>query len=145
MDTFAQMPVAGLSRIHMDPEQPVPALGHHRLLRELSDEAIDAFYGAVGPEAGSPLLLAEIRHIGGALGRPAENAGALDHLDADYVMFALGMAMSPEMGEAVDGALADLHETMAPWAARAATSTSPSAPATSTRSSPPTPAGGSAR
>ena len=25
MDTFAQMPVAGLSRIHMDPEQPVPA------------------------------------------------------------------------------------------------------------------------
>ena len=29
MDTFAQMPVAGLSRIHMDPEQPVPGLGHH--------------------------------------------------------------------------------------------------------------------
>ena len=60
MDTFAQMPVAGLSRIHMDPEQPVPALGHHALIPELTDEAIEAFYGAVGPQAGSPLLLAEL-------------------------------------------------------------------------------------
>jgi hypothetical protein len=116
MDTFAQMPVAGLSRIHMDPEQPVPGLGHHALIRELTDDAIEAFHGAVGPEAGSPLLLAELRHIGGALGRPAAKAGALDHLDGDYVMFALGMTMSPEMGEAVDGALTGLHETMAPWA-----------------------------
>ena len=31
-------------------------------------------------------------------------------------MFALGMTMSPEMGQAVDGALDHLHETMAPWA-----------------------------
>ena len=27
MDTFAQMPAAGLSQIHMDPEQPVPGIG----------------------------------------------------------------------------------------------------------------------
>ena len=116
MDTFAQMPVAGLSRIHMDPEQPVPALGHHAVIPELTDEAIEAFYGAVGPQAGSPLLLAELRHIGGALGRPADDAGALDHLDGDFVMLGLGMKISPEMGQAVAGALDELHETMAPWA-----------------------------
>ena len=82
----------------MDPEHPVPGLGHHLLIRELPDEAIDAFVGAAGPDAGSPLLLAELRQLGGALGRPAEHGGALSQLDADFVMFGIGMPMTPELG-----------------------------------------------
>ena len=31
MNTFGQIPAAGLCRIHMDPEQPVPGLGHHKV------------------------------------------------------------------------------------------------------------------
>jgi FAD/FMN-containing dehydrogenase len=117
MDTFDQIPAAGLSRINMDPEPPVPAVGHHRLLRELPDEAIDAFVGAAGPEAGSPLLLAELSHAGGALGRPAEGGGALSKLDAEFVMLAIGVAMTPELGEALPGALDRLHDALEPWAA----------------------------
>jgi hypothetical protein len=116
MDTFAQIPAEGLSRIHMDPEQPVPGLGHHEVIRELSDEAIDAFVGAAGPDAGSPLLLAELRQLGGALGRPAENAGALSKLDAAFVMFGVGLPMSPEIGTAIDRHLDHLGEAMQPWA-----------------------------
>jgi hypothetical protein len=100
----------------MDPEQPVPALGHHALIRELPDDAIDAFVGAAGAEAGSPLLLAEIRHAGGALGRPAENGGALSKLDAAFVMLGIGLPMTPELGEAIDRHLDHLHDTMRPWA-----------------------------
>jgi FAD binding domain len=117
MDTFAQVPAEALSKIHMDPEQPVPGLGHHALISTLPDEAIDAFVGAVGPEAGSPLLLAELRHLGGALGRAGEDAGALAKLDADFLMFAIGMPMTPELGQAIDGYLDQLDETMAPWRA----------------------------
>jgi hypothetical protein len=117
MDTFAQIPAEALSKIHMDPEQPVPGLGHHALISELPDDAIDAFVGAVGPDAGSPLLLAELRHIGGALGRAGENAGALAKLDADFLMFGIGMPMTPELGQAIDGYLDHLDETMAPWRA----------------------------
>jgi len=117
LDTFAQIPAEALSKIHMDPEQPVPGLGHHALISELPDEAIDAFVGAVGPEAGSPLLLAELRHIGGALGRAGENAGALAKLDADFLMFAIGLPMTPELGQAIDGYLDHLDETMTPWRA----------------------------
>jgi hypothetical protein len=116
MDTFGQIPAAGLSRIHMDPEVPVPGLGHHALIEELPDDAIDAFVGAEGPEAGSPLLLAELRHLGGALGRPAENGGALSKLDAGFAMFGVGLPMSPEMGGAIERHLDELHETMRPWA-----------------------------
>jgi hypothetical protein len=117
MDTFGQIPAAGLSRIHMDPEPPVPGLGHHALLAELPDEAIDAFVGAAGPDAGSPLLLAEIRQLGGALGRPAENGGALSALDAEWAMFGVGMPMTPELGQAIEGSLDQLADTMKPWAA----------------------------
>jgi FAD/FMN-containing dehydrogenase len=116
MDTFEWMPTTGLSRIHMDPENPVPAVGDGGVLAELSDEAIDAWVGVAGPESGSPLLLSEIRHLGGALARPAENGGALSKLDSPFAIYSVGMQMSPEMGEACHAHLAKIDEAMRPWA-----------------------------
>jgi hypothetical protein len=117
MDTFGQIPAQGLNRIHLDPEHPVPVLGHHAVIRELPDDAIDAFAAAAGPEAGSTLLLAELRQAGGALARPAEGGGALSKLDASFVMFAVGLPMTPELGQAVEKDLDRLDEALRPWAA----------------------------
>ncbi len=117
VDSFNQIPAPGLTRIAMDPEPPVPALGHHRLLAELPDEAIDAFVDIAGPESGSPLLLAELRHLGGALRRPAENGGALDKLDAEFVMLGIGMLMDPALQEPIANALDKLAEAVNPWSA----------------------------
>ncbi len=117
MDTFEQMPTAGLSHIHMDPENPVPGIGGGVPIAALPDEAIDAFTAAAGPGSGSPLLLSELRHLGGAVGRPAENGGALSHLDAGFVMYSVGMPMTPELGEAIRGHLHHLEEAMSPWTA----------------------------
>jgi FAD/FMN-containing dehydrogenase len=116
MDTFDQIPAAGLCRIHMDPEQPVPGLGHHALLRELPDDAIEAFAAIAGPESETPLLLTELRHVGGALARPAADGGALSHLDAAFLMFGIGMPMTPELGEAITAQLDRFDEAMRPWA-----------------------------
>jgi hypothetical protein len=117
MDTFDQIPASGLGRIAMDPEPPVPALGHHRVIRELPDQAIDAFYEVAGPESGSPLLVAELRQLGGALGRPAENGGALDKLDAEWVMLGIGMLMDPAMRDPIAAQLDKLADAVDPWAA----------------------------
>jgi hypothetical protein len=117
VDTFAQMPTAGLSRIHMDPEQPVPAIGDGMLIGELTDEAIDAWVATTGPGSGSPLLLSELRHLGGAAGRPPEGTGALSHLDAGFGMYSVGLPMTPELGEAIPRHLDELSETMRPWGA----------------------------
>lgn len=115
MSTLGWMPAVGLSKIHMDPEQPVPGIGHHATLRELPDEAIDAFVGAAGPDAGSTLLLAEMRQLGGELGREREGAGALSKLDAGFVMFGLGIPMTPDLGQAIPADLDRLTDAMAPW------------------------------
>ncbi len=117
IDTFDQIPTADLSKIHMDPEQPVPGLGNHATIRELPDEAIEAFVGYAGPGSGSPLLLAELRQLGGALGRPDGDGGALDKIDAAYVMLGIGLPMTPELGQAIEGHLDRMPEAMGPWAA----------------------------
>src|SRR4051794_36379957 len=117
MDAFDQVPTPALTRIAMDPEPPVPGLGHHATVNELPDEALDAFVAAAGPETDSPLLLAELRHLGGALRRAPENAGALNKLDAEYVMLGIGMLMDPAMREPIEGQLTKLHDALGPWAA----------------------------
>ena len=85
MDTFEWMPTAGLSRIHMDPENPVPG-DRRRRSWSASCPTRRSTPGSAssGPDSGSPLLLSELRHLGGALGRPAEDGGALSKLDAGF-------------------------------------------------------------
>jgi FAD binding domain len=117
MDTLEWMPPVGLSRIHMDPESPVPGLGEGGLVGELPDEAIDAWVGLFGPGSESPMLLSELRHLGGALGRQTPGAGALSKLDAEFVMYSVGMLMSPERGAAISSYIEKIGETMQPWAA----------------------------
>jgi hypothetical protein len=117
MDTFAPLPADRLTGFHMDPPEPVPGLGHHTLLGDLPDDAIDAFVGAAGPDSGSPLLTAMIRHAGGALARPPEGAGALDRLDAGFSMIAYGVPISPEVAEAIAAHHDYLYDAMQPWAA----------------------------
>ena len=117
MDSFGQIPGEGLSRIHMDPEHPVPGIGDHALIAELPDQAIEAFAGAVGPQAGSALLLGELRQLGGALGEAGERAGALDKLDGAFLLSAIGSPASPETGETIEADLARVHGAMQPWEA----------------------------
>ena len=115
IDAFGPMPPAGLIRVHGDPEHPVPAMSDHAMLGALPPEAVSAFVAAAGPDSGSTLLFSELRQLGGALGRPAPSHGALPMLDADFALFAVGMAMTPEMTAAAVADGRKLVEAMAPW------------------------------
>ncbi len=56
--------------------------------------------------------------MGGALARPAENGGAMDKLDGEYLLLGIGMLMDPAMREPITGALDGLIDAMKPWAAQ---------------------------
>jgi hypothetical protein len=60
------------------------------------DAFTQAFVGAAGPGSGSSLLLAELRQLGGALGRPDPRGGALPMLSGEFVLFGLGMVFGPD-------------------------------------------------
>jgi FAD/FMN-containing dehydrogenase len=115
MDTFARVPAKSLVRLHMDPEGGAPFASDSAMLASFPDAAIDAFLAEVGPGRQSSLLMAELRQLGGALGRPHEGGGVLDRLDAQFVAFAGGMAITPEMGAAAHADAARLMEALAPF------------------------------
>ena len=114
MDTVATMPISGLSRLHMDPEEPVPGVGDGGMLTDVDGDLIDA---VVEKTVGSPLLSVELRHLGGAVARAKPEHGAVASFSAPYLMFAVGFTPSPEAAEAVDGAVHAIRAALAPWQA----------------------------
>jgi hypothetical protein len=115
MNTFGRMPAAALSRLHMDPEGPTPSVGGSTCLDDLGDDAVDAFLDAVGPGAQTSLLFAELRQLGGALGRPAAGGGALSMVAASYVGFFVAIAATPEMARQGMADIALTEAALAPW------------------------------
>ena len=114
MDTVAPMPIAELSRLHMDPEGPAPGVGDGGMLSDVDDELIDAFVERV---VGTPILSAELRHLGGAVARRSSLHGAIDAWEAPYITYALGIAPTPELGAAVHGFVSQLMSALEPWEA----------------------------
>jgi FAD/FMN-containing dehydrogenase len=115
IDTFGMVPPAALSHLHMDPEDPMPFQSGSRLLDALPAAGIDAFVEAVGPGSGTALLGAELRHMGGALGRREPGHGARADLAGELSMFSGGLVMSPDAATAIDASHQRLHGAMAPW------------------------------
>jgi FAD/FMN-containing dehydrogenase len=109
IDTFAMLPPVGISELHMDPPTPLPYTGEGQMLGEIDDEIIDSFVTAAGPGSGSRLVSAEIRHVGGALGRSQPHHGALDTFDADYLTFGVGMVFDEESYTSHRAALAAIR------------------------------------
>ncbi len=112
MDTFRVMRMPELAGLHMDPDHPVPGHGDGCMLDEITDETIDTFVADV---VGKPILSAEIRQLGGAVARPRPEHGAISAFAAPYVMFAVGIAPTPEARAAVAGVVSRLMADLAPW------------------------------
>jgi len=115
MDMFGPMPVEGLMRLHGDPEEPSSHATDHALIDELPDEAIDALVDAHGAGRGSPLMIVEIRQLGGALGRVPEGAGALEKIDAKFLAFTGGMIIDPDQAQVIERAAREAMALLAPY------------------------------
>ncbi len=112
MDTVDTTPIALLSRLHMDPEEPVPAAGDGGMLSDVDDELIDRLVEHV---VGAPLLSVEIRQLGGAVARRSSQHGAIDAWEAPFIMYAVGMAPTPTHREAVEACVGALRDALTPW------------------------------
>jgi FAD/FMN-containing dehydrogenase len=111
LDTWAATAPAALSHLHMDPEEPVPYLSEAALLGELDEAALDAFAAPLRP--GAPVLFGELRHLGGALARVPDGAGAIGRLDGEYALFGVGLLMGPDAAAPLRGTLSELKAALA--------------------------------
>ncbi len=115
LDTFATIPASALGQLNLDPDQPVPAQGDGALLTDFPPAAIDALIASVGPDTGTLLASVEVRHLGGALARPAASGGAQPSIDANYLLFAGGITPTPDLAVAVRAQVQTVKDAVAPW------------------------------
>lgn len=112
MDTFARIPAPGLVAVHMDPPDPTPAVTAHAILHSLPGEAVEAFVAAATQPG---LFVVELRHLGGAIARPAANGGAVSCLEGEYLVHTIAMVPVPEAFGAAAVAVRDGVARFEPW------------------------------
>jgi len=115
-DTVQIIPANALGHVHVDPEQPIASVGDGLMLASLPAEAIETLVHVAGPD--TLLLAAELIHVGGEMKRARPASGALPAIDADYALFATGLAPCPQAVSAVARSVAAAQGRMAVWAAR---------------------------
>ncbi len=114
LDTFARIPARALLDVHMDPPGPTPALGDHAVLDELPDAAIDALLEVAGPRADVPLMVAELRHLGGQLAVPRH--AAMSAVQGEYAVLAIAAVPDPAMASSALALTASVVDAVRPWA-----------------------------
>ncbi|HET7270042.1 MAG TPA: FAD-binding oxidoreductase, partial [Rubrobacter sp.] len=90
MDTFGVMPYAAMDAISMDPVDPMGAVQYSELLQDLTPEAIDTLIEVAGEGSGSPLIMLELRQLGGALWGKPEDLNLMGSGDSKFIMNGIG-------------------------------------------------------
>ena len=115
MDTFGVMPAAAMDTISMDPVDPLGAANHTELLRDLTPGAIDALLELAGPDSSSPLVMLEVRQLGGALSGPAGALSPLAHSSAAFSLNAIGVTPTPAQSAVVKAHLGTVATRLGPY------------------------------
>ena len=101
-DSMGTVPVDRLGDICAEPTDPMPTAEYSSLMTDFGDDALDALLAEVGHQATSPLLVVQIRHLGGALARGTSAQGPSGTVTEPYQLFALGLPMFPELAAALE-------------------------------------------
>ena len=113
-DSLRERGPAELADIHGDPLAPTASVSDARLVSDVpAGTARTLARYAPGPD--SALAMLEMRCLGGALARSDPEHGALERLEGDFLLFTLGIADVTGTRAAIDAAIDDVLEAMAPF------------------------------
>jgi len=117
IDLVGPVEISHIDVIESEPVDPSPSLHTAALLRRCDGDTINALVEAVGADSGSTLTSVQLRQLGGAMARAGDGAGAAGAIDEPFMVFALGVPMTPALEEAIHADLARLDAALAPYAA----------------------------
>jgi hypothetical protein len=110
VDTVRCLPILEFGTIHGDPTHPQPVSCGGAVLPRWDDGAINVLLADIGPS--TPHML-ELRHLGGALARPAAVPNAVGRRDAAFNIFT---SAYPGPGfEAAAAMQTELYRRLLPW------------------------------
>ncbi|MFF2676104.1 FAD-binding oxidoreductase [Arthrobacter koreensis] len=101
-DTAGPMDYLDVDAVHSDPADPAPAMERGMLLTELDDAAAAELLRQVGPGSGTPLVMLELRVLGGALSAEPPFPDTVSGRNAGFHLFVLGVPglPAPDLAEA---------------------------------------------
>ena len=111
LDDVALKPYTAIDSVHTDPLDPLPAHEAATVLTEFPAEAADALLATTGPGSASPLVLAEVRQMGGAIAEPGVHESAFSSRDAAYSVLLVGIAGVPGAEEHAENVI----RALLPW------------------------------
>jgi hypothetical protein len=100
---------------HMDPPDPLPAVGDHMVLGDLDEQGQLAFLSTADAASQSPLVFSELRQLGGALADAVADGGAVNHLKGAYCYYALAIPADEGRAIAMRRYLTRARTALAPW------------------------------
>jgi hypothetical protein len=115
MDTAGPLSYEQVDLVNLDPADPLPFEDGGALLRDFDGAAQAALLRVAGPGAQTPLLMVELRPLGGALSRPAAVKDAVSGRDAAWSLLGIGVLVPP-IAEFVPAGMEALLDAMSPWA-----------------------------
>ena len=115
LDSVGPMSYAAVDSIHMDPPEPLPAVTRGGLLHSMPTELVDTLLTVAGPSVDVPLVAAELRLMGGALGRPAPVPNAVAGRDGAFSLSVVAPA-PPPLVETAHLVTSGVVGALAPWA-----------------------------
>ena len=114
VDMTGEMAAAAMDAVHQDPPGPMPTYEQGCLLDEFTPDTIEAILArAVVPD--SPLILVEIRHLGGAIARRPDLPSAVPGRDAAFSLFTIAPDVPPLAQAGGPAAVAGLFAAIQPW------------------------------
>jgi hypothetical protein len=93
LDDASLRPYTEIDHVHADPVDPMPVVDPAILLNGFPGEAAERLLAVAGPGSGSPHVLVEVRHLGGAYAREGAHPSAFSHRAARFSVLTVGMAM----------------------------------------------------
>jgi hypothetical protein len=112
MNLLGPVTPATLATVASEPTDPMPAIETSALLDGLDDAAIDGLVAAAGDPRTTPLMLVQLRGLGGAFAEEPAVPSAVRRVSESFQLFALGVPMVPELAEAIPYGLAAVENAV---------------------------------
>ena len=115
LDTWHAATTLDVPHTHMDPRDPLPAVGDHMVLDDLDSGGQRAFLSTADATSQSPLVFSELRQLGGAFADVAADGGAIDHLEGAYCYYALAIPADEGQAAVMRRYLGQARTALAQW------------------------------
>lgn len=97
LDDAMLRPYTEIDHVHADPVDPMPVVDPAILLNGFPADAAERLLAVAGPGSGSPQVMVEVRHLGGAYAREGAYPSAFSHRAARFSVLAVAVAADEDM------------------------------------------------